>query len=88
VLLKAHNPSAAFSKYPCECELVTIAVVVRTAATGLRSAVRKRLPGLLADCDSVLQPCILLCGLLLQRLDWLDGFFRLRLRVDCLNRVN
>jgi len=67
---------------------VVIAVSVRTAATGLRGAVRKSLPGFLADRDCVLRRWILRCGLRLQRLGWLNGFLRLRLGMSFLKRVN
>ena len=55
-----------------------VAAVVR-AANGLGAAVRKRLPGLLADRDFVLRPWIFCCGLRLQRLGWLNCFLGLGL---------
>ena len=67
---------------------MVIAVVVRIGAAGLLGVAGKGLPRLLADRNGVLRPCILLGRLRLQRLGWLNGLFRLRLRVDCLNRVN
>jgi len=48
------SPTANLSKYLRKRELVVFAPVIRTAATGLRCAVRKRLSGFLADRDCVL----------------------------------
>ena len=60
------------------------AVVVRAATAGLRGAVRKRLPGFLADRDCVLRRWSSRRSFLLQCLGRLNGFFSLRLRVGCL----
>jgi hypothetical protein len=77
------NFTAASLRYFCNCELVVTAVLVCAAATGLRGAVRKRLPGFLADRD-----CVLRRGFRLQVLGRLNGLLGLRLRMGFLDRVN
>jgi len=75
---------AIFQKHFRKRELVVFAPVIRTAATGMRCAVRQRLPGFLADRDCVLRRWIMRRGLLLQCFGRLNGFFCLGLRMGYL----
>ena len=80
-----HFGRAAYGARPCKgqppqarttgCGLLVIAVVFRIAAAGLFRIAGKGLPGLLADRDCVLRARILRCGLRLQCLGRLNGFF-------------